>query len=58
VFPRSASGIYLGGHGNTLNNANENVVARNTIAFGSDCYQVRLGSDRTTVLAHSGAAVS
>ena len=36
----SASGIYLGGHGSHLQNANVNIVARNTIQFGSDCYQV------------------
>ena len=36
----SASGIYLGGHGTSLENANEAVVMRNTISYGSDCYQV------------------
>ena len=36
----SASGIYLGGHGTSLENANEAVVMRNRISYGSDCYQV------------------
>ncbi len=39
-FYTTASGIYFGSHGEDLRNANLNVIARNVIQFGSDCYQV------------------